>query len=46
MVGGVLHPFAYSQWNVDMGERLSWLEIHSIEFDDEATAASFAKPGD
>jgi hypothetical protein len=46
MVSGVLHPFAYSQWNVDTGERLAWLEIHSIEFDDEATEATFAKPGE
>ena len=46
MVSGVLHPFAYSQWNVDTGERLAWLEIHSIERDDEATEATFAKPGE
>lgn len=46
MVSGVLHPFAYSQWNVDTGERLAWLEIHSIEFDAEATVSTFAKPGD
>lgn len=46
LVGDVLHPFSYSQWNPDSGERLSWLEIHSIEQDDSATAATFAKPGD
>ena len=46
MVSGVLHPFAYSQWNVDAGERLAWLEIHSIRFDDEATIDTFAKPGE
>ena len=45
-VAGVLHPFAYSQWNVDSGERLSWLEIHSIEPFAGATAAFFAKPQD
>lgn len=44
MVGGVLHPFAYSQWNVDSGGRLSWLEIHSIEQDRDASVATFAKP--
>jgi hypothetical protein len=46
MVGDVLHPFSYSQWNVDSGERLSWLEVHSIEQDDAATVATFAKPDD
>ena len=44
LVSGVLHPFAYSQWNVDSGERLAWLEIHSIEVDDDATVSTFAKP--
>jgi hypothetical protein len=43
-VVGVLHPFAYSQWNVDTGEKLSWLEVHSISRDDEASPADFAKP--
>ena len=46
MVSGVLHPFAYSQWNVDSGERLAWLEIHSIEFDDAANESTFAKPAE
>ena len=44
MVEGVLHPFAYSQWNVDAGEKLSWLEVHAISRDDEASPAVFAKP--
>ncbi len=44
MVEGVLHPYAYSLWNVDSGERLSWLEVHSISQDNEATPAAFAKP--
>lgn len=44
MVDGVLHPFAYSQWNVDAGARLSWLEVHAISQDDEASPADFAKP--
>ena len=43
-VEGVLHPFAYSQWNVDSGERLSWLEVHTISQNDEASPADFAKP--
>ena len=43
-VEGVLHPFGYSQWNVNSGERLSWLEVHSISRDGEATVAAFAKP--
>lgn len=43
-VGGVLHPFHYEQWNVDTGERLSWLEVHSIERLDDATPEAFAKP--
>jgi hypothetical protein len=45
MVGDVLHPFSYSQWNVDSDERLSWLEVHSIEQDRSATVDTFAKPG-
>ena len=44
MVDGVLHPFAYSLWNVDTGERLSWLEVHSIESDPDANVETFAKP--
>lgn len=44
-VDGVLHPFGYSQWNVDSGERLSWLEIYSIENDREASVETFARPG-
>ena len=44
MVEGVLHPFGYSQWNVDTGERLSWLEVHSIERDTSANVQTFAKP--
>ena len=44
MVEGVLHPFAYSQWNVDTGEKLSWLEVHSISQDKEASVETFAKP--
>lgn len=43
-VGGVLHPFAYSNWNVTTGERLNWLEVHTIERDRDATTATFAKP--
>lgn len=43
-VEGVLHPFGYSLWNVDTGEKLSWLEVHSIEQDTDATADTFAKP--
>jgi hypothetical protein len=43
-VDGVLHPFSYSQWNVDSGERLSWLEIYSIDNDQEASPETFAKP--
>jgi hypothetical protein len=46
MAGDVLHPFSYSQWNVGSGERLSWLEIHTIERDDSATVDTFAKPED
>ena len=44
MVEGVLHPFGYSLWNVDAGEKLSWLEVHSISQDDEASPSVFAKP--
>ncbi|MDX1517351.1 MAG: hypothetical protein R3288_10950 [Woeseiaceae bacterium] len=43
-VNGVLHPFAYSQWNVDSGEQLSRLEIHDIADLPDATVADFAKP--
>lgn len=42
-VDGVLHPFRLSLWNVDSGERLSWLETLSIaRFN--ADPALFAKP--
>ena len=44
-VAGVLHPFDNSNWNVDSGERLSWLEIHTIEPFTDATVEFFAKPG-
>ena len=44
VVEGVLHPFAYSNWNVTSGERLNWLEVHSIQRDNGATVATFAKP--
>jgi hypothetical protein len=44
MVEGVLHPFGYSQWNVDTSERLSWLEVHSIERDNSANVQTFARP--
>ena len=43
-VDGVLHPFALELWNVDAGERLSWLEVHSIEPLPDVTADFFAKP--
>ena len=43
-VDGVLHPFHYSNWNVDTNERLNWLEVHSIERDADATPQTFAKP--
>lgn len=43
-VEGVLHPFAYSQWNVDSGEKLSWLEVHSISQDVDASPNDFARP--
>ncbi len=43
-VEGVLHPFGYSQWNVDTDEKLNWLEIHRIEVFNEASVAFFAKP--
>jgi len=46
LVEGVLHPFGYSMWNVDTGERLSWLEVHSIERDREANSSTFALPPD
>ena len=42
-VEGVLHPFGYSQWNVDTDEKLNWLEIHRIEVFNEATVTFFAK---
>ena len=43
-VEGVLHPFAYSQWNVDSGERMTRLEIHEITQMPDATPEHFAKP--
>lgn len=43
-IRGVLHPFAYSQWNVATNERLNWLEILEIIPYDDATPANFAKP--
>jgi hypothetical protein len=43
-VEGVLHPFAFSQWNVAKNERLTWLEILSISRLDAAEKAHFAKP--
>ncbi len=43
-VGGVLFPFSHSQWDLKKGERLSYLEVKSIEPDLEATPAFFAKP--
>ncbi len=44
MVEGVLHPFGFSLVNTDTGERLSWLEVHTIERDTEAQADTFQKP--
>lgn len=43
-VEGVLHPFAYSLVNVDNGETLSWLEVHTIERDSQLTSEFFRKP--
>ncbi len=45
-VQGVLHPFGYSMWNITTDERLSWLEVHSIERDEEAIVSTFAIPAD
>ena len=44
VVEGVLHPFGYSMWNVDTDEQLTWLEVHSIERDRQATPSTFALP--
>lgn len=44
MVNGVLHPFGMSLWNVDSGERLSWLEVNHIEAFSDATPEFFRKP--
>ena len=44
MVEGVLHPFGFSLIDVDTGERLSWLEVHSIERDLDAEVNTFQKP--
>lgn len=43
-VDGVLHPFGYSLVNVDTGEELSWLEVHSIENAGDLTVEFFRKP--
>lgn len=43
-VDGVLHPYAYRLVNVDSGEVLSWLEVHSITRQPELSAAFFRKP--
>jgi hypothetical protein len=43
-VDGVLHPFGFSLWNIETGEQLSWLEVHSIERDRDATISTFALP--
>ena len=43
-VDGVLHPFAFSQWDVNKNERLTWLEILGISRLDAAEKAHFAKP--
>ncbi len=43
-VDGVLYPFAYSQWDLDKGQRLSYLEVRSVEVDTEATPELFEKP--
>lgn len=45
-VAGVLHPFGYSNWNVETNERLNWLEVHSIERDRDANVKTFAIPDD
>ena len=43
-VDGILYPFGYSQWDVEKGERLSYLEVKSVELDFSATPDLFAKP--
>lgn len=43
-IDGVLFPFAYSQWDMDKDERLSRLEVRSVEVDAEASPALFEKP--
>lgn len=43
-VNGILHPFRLELWNIDAGERLSWLEVHSIERLTDVTAEFFARP--
>lgn len=44
MVDGVLHPFAYNLVNVDTGEKLSWLEVHSITVNADLNTGFFRKP--
>ena len=43
-IDGVLRPFAHSTWNTATQQRLSQMTIVSVQLDDEATAATFAKP--
>lgn len=43
-VDGVLHPFGYSLINTVTGEKLSWLEVHTIERVPDLTASFFQKP--
>ncbi len=43
-VNGVLHPFAFSQWNVAKNERLTWLEVLKISHLETAEKSHFAKP--
>lgn len=44
VVDGVLHPFAYNLVNVDTGEKLSWLEVHSITVNADLNTGFFRKP--
>ncbi len=43
-VEGVLHPFAFSLVNVDNGELLSWLEVHTIARETRLTSEFFRMP--
>jgi hypothetical protein len=43
-VDGVLHPYGFSLINVDTGEVLSWLEVHSISRDPDLREESFRRP--